>query len=251
MENENMKKVLLLTDNEELLTRFRTLIRKKGLAENSNFEFEYCFSPQNKVFIEKYRTVSWIRPLNVKNEVPFLSATYDLIISLHCKQIFPAELVRNVSCINVHPGLNPHNRGWYPQVFSILNGLPAGATIHEIDEELDHGPVICQKEVKVESWDTSITVYNKILDAELSLLSLHLENILDVNYETFVVEEGNLNLKSDFNDLCELDLAERDTFKNLINRLRALTHGDYSNAYFVDDEGNKVHLKIQLEKVKP
>ncbi|MEQ8909260.1 MAG: dTDP-4-amino-4,6-dideoxyglucose formyltransferase [Vicingaceae bacterium] len=243
-----MKKILLLTDNEELLTRFKSLIREKGLSESSSYEFEYCFSPQNKVFIEKYRTVKWIRPLNVKNEVDFLSETYDLIISLHCKQIFPAALVNKVRCINIHPGLNPHNRGWYPQVFSILNGLPAGATIHEIDEDLDHGPVICQKEVKVESWDTSITVYNKVLDVELDLLNQKIIAILNGTYKTFTVGEGNLNLKKDFNSLCKLNLDEKDTFRNHINRLRALTHGDYSNAFFIDEEGNKVHLKIQLDR---
>lgn len=243
-----MKKILLLTDNEELLNRFKTLIKHKGLDNNSEFNFNYAFSFNNKAFLEKFKHSDWIKPLKVKDEVDFLIEEYDMLFSLHCKQIFPSKLVNHVKCINVHPGLNPNNRGWFPQVFSIINSLPCGATVHEIDEHLDHGPIICQKEVKIEMWDTSLTAYNKILDAEIELLSANLVNILNYKYETIVKGEGNLNLKKDFDVLCKIDLDDRDTFGNHINKLRALTHGDYANAYIIDDLGNKIHLKLELKK---
>ena len=196
-----MKKILLLTDNEELLMRFKTLVKDKGLDNNSEFNFNYAYSFNNKAFLEKFKDVDWIKPLKVNDEVEFLVEEYEMLFSLHCKQLFPSKLVNNVKCINVHPGLNPNNRGWFPQVFSIINSLPCGATVHEIDEHLDHGPIICQKEVKIEMWDTSLTAYNKILDAELELLSANLVNILNYKYDTKVKEEGNLNLKKDFDDL--------------------------------------------------
>jgi len=243
-----MKRILILTDNEELLKRFKDLIRVKSLDNNPNYSFDYAFSFNNKVFIEKFREVDWIRPLKVKDEIDFLSSKYSMIISLHCKQIFPAALINNVKCINVHPGLNPYNRGWFPHVFSILNSLPCGATIHEMDEQLDHGPIICQKEVDVEMWDTSLTLYNKILDAEMYLLEQNIEKILSGDYKTVIKGEGNVNLKKDFDDLCKIDLDNVDTFRNHINRLRALTHGDYKNAYFIDDSGNKIYLKLELRK---
>jgi methionyl-tRNA formyltransferase len=242
------KKILILTDNEYLLVQFRKLIQVKNLDNSSQFFFNFAYSPNNKVFVEKYKNSDWIIPLRVKENVESLVKNFDLIFSLHCKQIFPSELVNKVKCINIHPGLNPNNRGWFPQVFSIINALPCGATIHEIDEYLDHGPVIFQKQVAIEMWDTSLTAYNKILDAEIDLLSENLENILYNKYKTFVVGEGNLNLKTDFDDLCQIDLESKDTFKNHINRLRALTHGDYANAYFVDESGCKIYVKIELKK---
>ena len=39
---------------------------------------------------------------------------------------------------------------------------------------------------------------------------------------------------------------KKDTFRNHINKLRALTHGDFMNAYFLDEKGNKVYLKLEL-----
>ena len=70
--------------------------------------------------------------------------------------------------------LTPHNRGWFPQVFSLINGKPCGVTIHEIDEKLDHGDIIVQKEVVAEPWDTSLDVYNKILNTEVELIEKYM-----------------------------------------------------------------------------
>ncbi|MEL6562249.1 MAG: formyltransferase family protein, partial [Bacteroidota bacterium] len=46
--------------------------------------------------------------------------------------------------------------------FSLINGLPAGVTIHEIDEKLDHGNIIDQIKVEVQSTDTSYTLYQRV-----------------------------------------------------------------------------------------
>jgi dTDP-4-amino-4,6-dideoxyglucose formyltransferase len=237
-----MKHLLVLTDNKELLMRF------KQLKEHLDYIYHYAYSYNNESFDDQFKTVERLRSVNVYDDVDYLIHEFDVIISLHCKQVFPSKLVNNVHCINVHPGLNPYNRGWFPQVFSLINGAPCGATIHEIDEQLDHGMIICQQEVLVEPWDTSLTVYNKVLDVEMELLEQNLENILDGEYFKWLPEEGNLNLKKDFDDLCQLDLNNVDTFQNHINKLRALTHGDFDNAFFLTTRGEKIYLKLNIKK---
>ena len=236
---------LLLTDNEELLNRFLALLKKKGIDRSS---FDFAYSPVNRLMANKYEDQTWIVPLRVKDSVGAIIKKYNLVLSLHSKQLCPPELVRNVRCINIHPGLNPHNRGWFPQVFSIINHLPCGATIHEMDDELDHGPIIAQKEIKIELTDTSISVYDKVLDAEIELLEAWLERILKHDYETFVPEEGNVNLKKDFDALCHLNLNDVGTMAEHIDLLRALTHGNYANAFFIDKNGEKIFVKIELFK---
>lgn len=59
--------------------------------------------------------------------------------------------------------------------------------------------------------------------------------------------EGNLNLKKDFERLRHLNLNEQGTFGDFLNRLRALTHDDFRNAWFVDASGRKVFVRIVLE----
>src|ERR1043165_3346946 len=174
MENA-VKKILVVSDNVFLIRAFHSLI-----SAYPDVTVDYSCSPVNSTLLQNTSLPVAIHPLNIKEH--WRQLDHDLILSLHCKQLFPAGLVKKIRCINVHPGFNPYNRGWFPQVFSILNKKKAGATIHEIDEELDHGAIIAQKEVKIESWDTSLMAYEKIQGAEIELLKENLETILFHSY---------------------------------------------------------------------
>jgi dTDP-4-amino-4,6-dideoxyglucose formyltransferase len=231
-------KVLVVTDNVYLYQKFLALSNTIPLAK---FTFA-CSSSRSPV------AKHGVEPLRLTVEPEKVARTFDVVISLHCKQLFPSELVLGTRCINVHPGLNPHNRGWYPQVFSIINKMPLGATIHEIDEEIDHGPIIDQEAVPLFAWDTSMTAYNRVVEAELRLLRKNLPAIVRGDYEVRIPpSEGNLNLKADFVDICKLDLNQPASFGEVIDRLRALSHGDYRNAYFLTEGSRKVFVNIELE----
>lgn len=223
---------LILTDNP-----FAAALAKELQASYSGLE----------VYQSPTGSLADLPKLSVKKNLANILARYQLVISIHCKQIFPADLVNQIRCINVHPGLNPYNRGWFPQVFSIINGMPSGVTIHEIDEQLDHGAIICQQEYKIEAWDTSGSAYEKIMALERELVLKHFDSLLRGDYPTTQPEiSGNLNLKKDFDQLKEIELDQVGTYGKLINRLRALSHGDFKNAYFFDAAGNKVFVKIVL-----
>lgn len=239
-----MANVLIISDNPVLSSAFLELLKRKGYSV-ANFEFRCSLGSETPMS----EALGFdIASLKVKTDFQDIIQRFELVVSLHCKQLFPRELVKNVRCINIHPGLNPYNRGWFPQVFSILNGLPTGATIHEIDEQLDHGNIICQKEVPNFKWDTSIDIYNRVLQAEVELLDEHFDKLLDGSYATVMPsEEGNVNLKKDYNQLCELKLESLQPIGNTIDLLRALTHGEYQNAFFKDPKtGRKVFVSINL-----
>jgi methionyl-tRNA formyltransferase len=233
---------MVFTDNEYIFDSFTKIIENKGLDISHNFE--YACSTSNLAFESNDN----VTKLKVYDSVDSLIDSFDLIISCHSRQIFPAKLVNSVRCINIHPGLNPYNRGWYPQVFSIIKKMPLGATIHEMDDQIDHGNIITQKEIELCSWDTSLTAYNKVIQAEVELMNEFIEDIINGTYHaTPMQSEGNYNSKEDFKKLCELDLDESMTVRDVIDKLRALTHGDYKNAYFIDDNSNKVYVSIELK----
>ena len=232
--------ICIFTDNAYIYEGFCALLPR--FPEHT---FDFFYSPWNAAFSPREN----FRPLRLKEQGADFYDRYDLFLSLHSKQLFPDALVENHLCINVHPGLNPHNRGWFPQVFSILNGLPIGVTIHKMDRELDHGPILWQEELPIYPQDTSKDVYDRILAKELELLDQHLEDILTGKYTlTPMAEEGNINYKADFDALCPIDLNEPATYGAVIDRLRALTHAPYQNAYFVDADGKKVYVGITLRK---
>lgn len=221
--------ILVLTDNAELLPLARELTQTRDDVT---------------VYQSPGGSLEGLAELDVCGEV----GEPDLILSLHCRQVFPGELVGRVRCVNVHPGLNPHNRGWYPHVFSLLNGRPAGVTIHEMDAELDHGPIIVRREVPVEAWDDSGSLYARILAAEAELLREWFPRLVAGDYAATPPEaEGELHTKRDWASLRELDLDDEGTLGRHLDRLRALSHEGFRNAWFRDATGRRVFVRVVLE----
>ena len=238
-------KVCVITDNLYIYEHFADLLRRKPQAA----EFDFFYAPWNHAFREKFGEKGAMRPIRLKEQGDDFFNAYDLFISLHCKQLFPDKMVKEHLCLNVHPGLNPYNRGWFPQLFSIINHMPVGVTIHQMDTELDHGPILWQRELTVGAEETSKDVYERILATEMELMEEHLEDILTGNYcLTPMNGEGNVNTKKDFEALCEIDRNKTATYGEVIDYLRAMTHEPYKNAYFIDADGKKVYVGITLEK---
>ncbi|MBG24874.1 MULTISPECIES: dTDP-4-amino-4,6-dideoxyglucose formyltransferase [Croceibacter] len=243
------KKILIITDNLDISKKLKKIIRAKNIEDLFYYSVS-PFSKKNEFSNALDCTVSSF-DMRMEGDVLEIINSYDLVLSIHCKQIFPEKLLKSVRCINIHPGYNPINRGWYPQVFSIIQNLPVGATIHEIDTEIDHGNIIAREFVEKKNTDTSLTLYLRIVEKELQLFDKNIIDIINDNYKTSVPEcEGNLFLKKDFNKLKEIDLNEKSTAWTLINKLRALTHGNYNNAYFINPEtGKKIYVSISLKEV--
>jgi methionyl-tRNA formyltransferase len=237
--------ILVVTDNKYIFSKFMEVISTKF---DGIISFDFAHSPESKGMFELYDN---IKVIDVKKDYKDIIEKYDLVISCHCKKIFPSELVNRVRCVNIHPGLNPYNRGWYPQVFAINNKMPHGATIHLMDEKVDHGAILIQKELEIFSYDTSLSVYERVVDLEIELFKDNFENVIfGTSTPKEMESEGNYNGIADFNRLCGLDLNNVATLKEHIDLLRSLSHGSYKNAYFIDEKGLKIAVSVNLEIVK-
>ncbi|MGE0824494.1 MAG: phosphoribosylglycinamide formyltransferase [Candidatus Binatia bacterium] len=76
-------------------------------------------------------------------------------------QAFPQRI------INIHPALLPAFPGTHAQRQAIQHGVRlAGATVHFVDEEMDHGPIIMQAAVPVYPDDTEESLGARILAQE-------------------------------------------------------------------------------------
>lgn len=186
------KMPLVFSDNPHLCKKFTEMITALKTEP-----FDYAISPfSNKTEFEQSFKPVRVYDLKKSSDIYKIAGNYDLIISLYCKQIFPSYLIRLVKCINVHPGYNPVNRGWYAHVFAIINNMKIGATIYEMDKLPDHGNITGRMQVTKEIFDTSLTLYQKIVDAEMEFFTKLLPAIMENNYTTLKPEnEGNLFLK--------------------------------------------------------
>jgi phosphoribosylglycinamide formyltransferase-1 len=69
--------------------------------------------------------------------------------------------------LNIHPSLLPAFPGLEAQQQAFAYGVKvAGCTVHFVDEELDHGPIIVQKSVPVLDSDDEHTLAARILEQE-------------------------------------------------------------------------------------
>ena len=241
--------ILIISDNPHLAYEFEKVL----LNHTDQFgNYAIAISPFSPKEVFKEIRTNEIVTLDLKKDpdINFIIKHFDLVFSIHCKQIFPNKIVEKIKCINIHPGYNPINRGWFPQVFAIINDLPIGATIHEIDTQLDHGKIIDRELVPKYQWDTSLDIYKRVQNKEIELIKKNIKKILNGSYKPFNPEnEGQLFLKKNFNDLLQLDLEKKATFKEFIDYMRALTHGDYKNAFFLDPEsGQKIYVSIELTR---
>jgi methionyl-tRNA formyltransferase len=238
-------RIFVITDNEIFFERFLEITK---LSQYDQDTFDFFYSKGNQRFFEDYGE-TFIKPIDINEASSDFIRDYDLGISVHCKQLFPRDLVCNVRCVNIHPGYNPYNRGWFPQVFSIINKYPAGATIHEMDEKLDHGGIIVQQELEIHEWETSFDVYERIIKLEIALVQKYLKQILHKEYSVdFPINEGNVNLKKDFNTLCHIDLDKQVSYREAIDFFRAMTFHGHDNAYFYDSSGSKVFVEMAFKR---
>lgn len=241
-----MSRILVVSDNKLLAKSFQDVVKDQCLEKDAYFQYRYSSANKEPSLMEElgFSAIDLRKPLHNNT----LVSKYDMIWSIHCKQIFNAELVERVLCFNLHPGFNPYNRGWYPQVFSLINNQPIGATIHIMAAEVDAGPIIVQEKININSWDTSLDLYKKVQELEVKLLRNNLRSIILGKYKSFEPgSQGKFNSLHDFKDLCQLDLNRNGSLRESIDLLRALSHGDFDNAYFIDDDGNKVFVKISLK----
>lgn len=150
-------------------------------------------------------------------------------------------------CINLHPSYLPFNRGAFPNVWSIVDDTPAGATLHYIDEGIDTGAIVAQVRVPVEPIDTGASLYTKLEEAALELFKKSWTKICDSNVEPQIqdLNAGTRHSIADVKRIDEIDMDCTYTAKELINILRARTFPPHDGAYFWSG-GRKIFMRLEL-----
>jgi len=155
--------------------------------------------------------------------------------------------IPKLGCINFHMSYLPFNRGKNPNVWPIVEGTPAGVSMHYIDSGIDSGKILFRREVEVDITDTAETLYKK---QKNTLVELFVENWEFIKTNNLcpvqnIAEKGTFHWGKDFKQLDEIDLSEQCYPLELINHLRAKTFPPHKGAYFVHD-GKKIFMRIEL-----
>jgi methionyl-tRNA formyltransferase len=140
------------------------------------------------------------QPENIKSKesVKFLkNLDADLFVIAAYGQIFSQEVldIPKIMPINIHASLLPRYRGAAPINWAIINGdKKSGVTIMYVTLKMDSGPVILQKEIKIEDKDTSISLGEKLCQCSAALLLEALKSIDNRDYRLVEQDEDKVIL---------------------------------------------------------
>lgn len=160
------------------------------------------------------------------------------------------EIPKN-GTINCHPSLLPYCRGKNPNFWSIVENVIFGVTIHFVNEKIDEGEILFQKEIDKTWEDTGETLYNKSLQA---MVQLFIENYPQIVSEDFIshkqdLSKGSFHLLKEMDKTCEIKLDNTYNARYLLNLLRARTFKPYPSCYFYED-GNKYEVRVEIKKIE-
>ncbi len=132
------------------------------------------FSPVKEVALPLGLEV--VQPESLKNAevVKHLSGyAPEVIVIAAFGKILPAEVLAlpKFGCVNVHPSLLPRHRGPSPVAAAILNGdETTGVTIMLLDEGVDSGPILSQREAPILEDDTTGSLTARLAEVGARLL---------------------------------------------------------------------------------
>lgn len=197
-----------------------------------------------KLMASKYN-IPVLTPDKIRHDYEaILELKPDLIITSAYGQIVPKEVLEfpKYKCINTHGSLLPLYRGGAPIQRAIINGEEkTGITIMFMNEKMDEGDILYQKELLIDINDTNTSLFNKLSDLALSMLLELVPSIFknDIN----PIKQDNA--KATYAPILTKDI-ERINFNynvlDVYNHIRGLL--DNPGCYFIIKD-----KKYKIEKV--
>tara|TARA_Y100001963_G_scaffold9243_1_gene11890 strand:- start:3034 stop:3585 length:552 start_codon:yes stop_codon:yes gene_type:complete len=129
---------------------------------------------------EKNDVVVWDAKVN-----PEFVSQFDYVISYGYTHIIKKDVidVSKNGIINLHISYLPWNRGAHPNFWSFIDDTKKGVTIHLIDEGIDTGDILFQKEIIFNTEeDTFEKTYDRLREEIEFLFIKNWNNIINGNY---------------------------------------------------------------------
>jgi len=113
-------------------------------------------------------------PNRIKKEFEDIVALKpNLIVTSAYGQIIPKQILDcpKYGCINTHGSLLPKYRGASPIQSAIMNGeTSTGMSIMFMNEKMDEGDILYQRQIDIDIHDTSTTLFEKMSELALEML---------------------------------------------------------------------------------
>lgn len=162
-------------------------------------------------------------------------------------KILPQVLLdlKTIDFINIHPSLLPLFRGPAPLQNTILeNKINTGVTIIQMDEQMDHGPIVAQKEFSIDEniWPCSTKELSDIL-AKVAA-DLLIETLGKYENDEVVYTEQNHNQATYTKMINKSDaeiFPEKDNINEIYKKYQA--YKIWPEVFYMNKDGKRVKIK--------
>lgn len=158
----------------------------------------------------------------------------DVFISVMYEKLIHADYIASRPCFNFHPGLLPEQRGSGAYSWSIIDGArETGVTLHQIDEDIDHGPIIEARRIPVAAKDTAESLFRQAEEVMESMFRDWLPRLMSGHFAASPQDEAYASIRY---------RRELERAKDLTRFVRAFTFAGKESAYFINSRGEKVYI---------
>lgn len=174
------------TINAEIVLVISNKKKAAGLQKAAEMGIETAYISHRKFDTREDFDTAIVRLLREKRIELVCLAGFMRLLSPVLIRGFPNKIM------NIHPSLLPSFPGLDAQWQASDYGVKiSGATVHFVDEELDHGPIIIQKAVEVRDDDDGETLAHRILNVEHTIypeaVRLFCEDRLSIKNRTVII----------------------------------------------------------------
>jgi methionyl-tRNA formyltransferase len=154
----------------------------------------------------------------------------------------------DLTLLNTHPSLLPHNRGKHPNFWAIVEEVPFGVSLHHVTGQVDAGAIFSQAEIEYDWTDTGESLYYKGQNAMIALVKRALPATLSEDELPLVPQDstsGSAHLARELEPVSRIDLDRDYKARDLLNLLRARTFTGYPGCSF-EDGGQTYEISIKI-----
>ena len=201
---------------------------------------EITFSPVKKFALEK--GIEVFQPTKIREDYQkILDLNPDLIVTCAYGQIIPKELLDapKYGCINIHASLLPDYRGGAPIHKAVMDGKnKTGVTIMYMDEKMDSGDILYQKEIEITSEDNTSTMFNKLSILGKEMIGEFIPKLLSGDFTRTHQDESKVTYAYNISKEDE-KISFDDESINIFNKIRGLADIPGGYAYL---DGKRVKI---------
>lgn len=228
----------LICNNYEVKAVVTAPDKKSGRGNKINF------SDVKKYTIEK--KLRLLQPKNLKeidfiNELKSINADIFIIVAFRMLPKVIWEIPKK-GTINLHASLLPQLRGAAPIHWAIIEGLKkTGVTTFFINEKIDFGNIIEQKQVEIEDFENTGNLYEKLKKIGSLLLLSTLELISEDKFKIIKQSNSENLLKAPKLNKLNTRIDWNESGQKIFNMIRGLS--PYPSAWTISEKTGKI-LKL-------